>query len=254
MRSLVLPVDWEVDWQGPGFTARAPGDRQTVIDGGILYDCEHPMEIIADALYGTGAVVDNGPILRSAIGGLIWRQQASIVTRGEEKWQRLIACMKFEDRLIFVTLQDALRSIDERGTTNPASLTVRLGQRSLFCTVWYAVDVVPPSPRTANGSRLKGPLQANKSVDEIPAQDRRAARLSPPNRSGEPFRSAAIVRSGAVFATRSVSERQHDCFFILICMCTSSWQPTLFIATSKRSVVVRQKPRFGLPLSLLILS
>ena len=45
------------------------------------------MEIIADALYETAAVVDNGPILRpTAIGGLIWRQQAaSIVTRGEEE-------------------------------------------------------------------------------------------------------------------------------------------------------------------------
>ena len=105
MRSLVVPVGWEVDWQGPSFTASAPGDRRTIIDGQILYDFERPLERIAEGLHETGTVVDNGPIMSSAIGGMIWRQQGSIVTRGDEKWQRLIAYIRFEDRLIFVTLR-----------------------------------------------------------------------------------------------------------------------------------------------------
>ncbi len=105
MRSLVVPVGWNVDWQGAGFAASAPGDRRTVIDGGIVYDFARPMERLAEVVHEAGTVVDNGPIMSSAIGGMVWRQQSSVVTRGENKWQRLIAYVVFEDRLMFVTLR-----------------------------------------------------------------------------------------------------------------------------------------------------
>jgi CubicO group peptidase (beta-lactamase class C family) len=150
MRSVVIPVDWDVDWHGPGFTAQAPGDRRTVIEGGILYDFERPMERIAEALHESGTVVDSGPIMSSAIGGMMWRQQASIVTRGDEKWQRLIAYIEFEDRLIFVILKTPFGTLtkDEQRILLP--LLSAWGNDRHFGPVWYAVDVVPPAPRTAN--------------------------------------------------------------------------------------------------------
>jgi hypothetical protein len=149
MRTLVIPADWEVDWQGPGFTARAPGDRRTVIEGGIFYNCERPLEKIAEALHEAGTVVDSGPIMRSAIGGVTWRQQASIVTRGDEKWQRLIAYIAFEDRLIVVTLRTPCGELTKEEQRILLPLLSAWGSDRFFAPVWFAVDVVPLAPGTA---------------------------------------------------------------------------------------------------------
>jgi CubicO group peptidase (beta-lactamase class C family) len=143
MRSLIIPVDWEVNWQGPGFTASLPGDRRTVIEGGILYDFERPMERIAEALHENGTVVDNGPMMSCAIGGMIWQQQASIVTRGEEKWQRLVAYIEFEDRLIFVILRTPFGALTKEGQRVLLPLLSAWCQDRYFALVWYAVDLVP---------------------------------------------------------------------------------------------------------------
>jgi CubicO group peptidase (beta-lactamase class C family) len=150
MRSLVVPVGWEVDWQGPSFSASAPGDRRTTIDGGIFYDFERPLERIAEGLYETGTVVDNGPIMSSAIGGMVWRQQASIVMRGDEKWQRLIAYIQFEDRLIFVALRTPFGALTKEEQRVLLPLMSAWGNDRFFAPVWYAVDVVPAAPRSAN--------------------------------------------------------------------------------------------------------
>jgi CubicO group peptidase (beta-lactamase class C family) len=150
MRSLVIPFGWEVDWQGPGFTASAPGDRQTVVEGQILYAFPRPLERLAEVLHETGAVVDNGPIMSSAIGGMSWRQQASIVTRGDEKWQRLIAYIQFEDRLIFVTLRAPFGALTKEEQRILLPLLTAWGNDRFFAPVWYAVDVVPAAPRSAN--------------------------------------------------------------------------------------------------------
>ncbi len=150
MRSVVVPIDWEVDWQGPGFTASAPGDRRTEIVGGILYNFSHPMERLAQAIHETGTVVENGPIMSSAIGGTVWRQQASIVKRGDEKWQRLIAYIEFEDRLIFITLRTPFGELtkDEQRILLP--LVSAWGNDRHFAPVWYPVDVVPATSAATN--------------------------------------------------------------------------------------------------------
>jgi hypothetical protein len=150
MRSLVIPFGWEVDWQGPGFTASAPGDRQTVVEGQILYAFPRPLERLAEVLHETGTVVDNGPIMSSATGGMSWRQQASIVTRGDEKWQRLIAYIQFEDRLIFVTLRAPFGALTKEEQRILLPLMTAWGNDRFFAPVWYAVDVVPAAPRSAN--------------------------------------------------------------------------------------------------------
>jgi CubicO group peptidase (beta-lactamase class C family) len=142
-RSLVIPVDWEVDWQGAGFTASSPRDRRTVIDGGILYDFERPMERIAEALHENGTVVDSGPIMSSAIGGMMWQQQASIVTRGDEKSQRLVAYIEFEDRLLFVILRTPFGALTKEGQRVLLPLLSAWGNDRFFALVWYAVDLVP---------------------------------------------------------------------------------------------------------------
>ncbi|HEX4072296.1 MAG TPA: serine hydrolase domain-containing protein [Planctomycetaceae bacterium] len=150
MRSLVIPVDWEVDWQGPGFAASKPGDRRTVIEGGILYDCPHPMETLAEALHETGTVVENGPIINSAIGGMGWHQQGSTVKRGDEKWQRLIAYIQFEDRLVFITLRTPFGELTKEEQRILLPLMSAWGNDRFFAPVWSAVDVVPETPRSAN--------------------------------------------------------------------------------------------------------
>jgi CubicO group peptidase (beta-lactamase class C family) len=148
MRSLVIPLGWEVDWQGPGFTASAPGDRQTVVQGQILYAFPRPLERLAEVLHETGTVVDNGPITSSAIGGISWWQQPSIVTRGDEKWQRLIAYIQFEDRLIFVTLRTPFGALTKEEQRILLPLMTAWGNDRLFSPVWDAVDVVPAAPRS----------------------------------------------------------------------------------------------------------
>jgi CubicO group peptidase (beta-lactamase class C family) len=150
MRSLVVPVGWKVDWQGPGFAASAPGDRRTVIDGGILYNFVYPMERLAEVLHETGTVVDNGPILSSPIGGMIWRQQSSNVQRGDEKWQRLIAYIQFEDRLIFVTLRTSFGALTKEEQRVLLPMLSAWGNDRFFGPIWFAVDVVPAAPRPAN--------------------------------------------------------------------------------------------------------
>jgi CubicO group peptidase (beta-lactamase class C family) len=150
MRSLVIPLGWEVDWQGPGFTASAPGDRQTVVEGQILYAFPRPLERLAEVLHESGTIVDNGPTMSSAIGGTFWWQQPSIVTRGDEKWQRLIAYLQFEDRLIFVTLRTPFGALTKEEQRILLPLLTAWGNDRFFAPVWYAVDVVPAAPPSAN--------------------------------------------------------------------------------------------------------
>jgi CubicO group peptidase (beta-lactamase class C family) len=147
MRSLVIPLGWEVDWQGPGFTASAPGDRQTVVQGQILYAFPRPLERLAEVLNETGTVVDSGPATSSSFSGMSWRQQPSIVTRGNEKWQRLIAYIEFEDRLIFVTLRTPFGALTKEEQRILLPLMTAWGNDRFFGPVWYAVDVVPAAPR-----------------------------------------------------------------------------------------------------------
>jgi CubicO group peptidase (beta-lactamase class C family) len=150
MRSLVVPIGWEVDWQGAGFTASLLGDRRTVVDGGMLYNFARPMEKLAEALHESDTIVDNGPIMSSAMGGMIWRQQSSIVKRGGEKWQRLIAYIEFDDRLIFVTLRTPFGALTKEEQRILLPMMSAWGNDRYFAPVWYAVDVFPAELRTAN--------------------------------------------------------------------------------------------------------
>jgi CubicO group peptidase (beta-lactamase class C family) len=149
-RSLVLPAGWSVDWQGGNFTTADPADGQIVVRGGVFKDNGRLSDALADALHEAGAVVDNGPLMSSAIGGTIWRQQPATVTRGGDRWQRVIAYTRLDDRVFFVTLRTppgALTKVEQRILL---PLLSALGSDPNFATAWRAVDVGTLRTRRAN--------------------------------------------------------------------------------------------------------
>jgi CubicO group peptidase (beta-lactamase class C family) len=149
-RTLVLPAGWSVDWQGANFTAADPADRRVVVRGGIFKDDGRLTDALAEASHETGAAVDGSPLMSSAIGGTIWRQQPATVTRGDDKWQRVIAYTRLDDRIFFVALRTPPGGLTKAEQRLLLPLLSALGSDPDFASAWSAVHLSAKRPGRVN--------------------------------------------------------------------------------------------------------
>jgi CubicO group peptidase (beta-lactamase class C family) len=149
-RTLVVPAGWSVDWQGADFTAVDPADRRIVVRGGVFKDDDRLSDALAEALHEVGATVDSSPLMSSAIGGTIWRQQPATITRGDDKWQRVIAYTRLDDRIFFVTLRTPPGGLTKAAQRLLLPLLSALGSDPDFATAWSAIDPGAKRPGRTN--------------------------------------------------------------------------------------------------------
>jgi CubicO group peptidase (beta-lactamase class C family) len=145
-RCLLLPARWSIEWRGPNFASADPNDPRIRIRGGISRAGDRPLNGVADAFRQRGIAVENGPIMTSSIGGMIWHQQSGIVARGDDKWQQLIAYTRLDDRIFFVTLTTPYGTLTNEIERVLLPLVSALGNDHHFASAWRAVDL-GPTPR-----------------------------------------------------------------------------------------------------------